>query len=132
MLVLPFYAALLALLFVGLSIKTIRTRRALKIAVGDGGNNKMIRAMRAHANFAEYVPFSLVLIYLVELQAQAPVLIHILGMMLVVGRIAHAYGITQENENFRFRVFGMAITLTAIITSSVCLLILFAQHFFST
>ena len=66
------YAALLALLFVGLSIRTLRMRRRLGIAIGDAGNESMLRAMRAHSNFAEYVPLSLLLIYLVEVTGASP------------------------------------------------------------
>ena len=54
--IIPIYAALLALLFLALSVRTLRLRRRLNISVGDAGNTKMLRAMRAHANFAEYVP----------------------------------------------------------------------------
>jgi uncharacterized membrane protein YecN with MAPEG domain len=33
----PYYAAILALLFIVLSVRTIKTRREHKIAIGDGG-----------------------------------------------------------------------------------------------
>ena len=52
--ILPFYAALLGLLFFYLSIRTIGLRRKLKIGVGAKDNEEMLRAMRVHANFAEY------------------------------------------------------------------------------
>ena len=55
------YAALLAVIFVALSVRTLLLRRRLGIAIGDGDDPRMLRAMRAHANFAEYVPFSLLL-----------------------------------------------------------------------
>jgi hypothetical protein len=54
--IVPLYAALLAFLFVGLSMRTLRMRRRMRITVGDAGNPGMLRARRAHANFAEYVP----------------------------------------------------------------------------
>ena len=66
MTILPVYAALLALLFVLLSIRTIRTRHSRKVALGHGDDPAMLRAMRVHANFAEYVPLALLLIYFVE------------------------------------------------------------------
>ena len=53
------YAAILALMFVGLSVRTLSMRRRLKIAIGDEGNPTMLRAMRVHSNFAEYVPLGL-------------------------------------------------------------------------
>ena len=65
--IVPLYAALLAILFIALSVRALRLRRHLKIAVGDAGNTQMLRAMRAHANFAEYVPLGLLLLTLVEL-----------------------------------------------------------------
>ena len=51
-----FYSALLALLFCALSLRTLLLRRKLRVAVGDAGNLQLLRAMRVHANFAEYVP----------------------------------------------------------------------------
>ena len=64
--ILPIYASLMAIMFVVLSIRTIHQRRQLKINLGDAGNKDMQRAMRVHANFAEYVPLSLLMVYLVE------------------------------------------------------------------
>jgi len=62
MLVTPVYAAILVALFLSLSVRVIGLRRRLKVAVGDGGSEPLLRAIRAQANFAEYVPFSLLLI----------------------------------------------------------------------
>ena len=69
MTILPVYASLLALLFVYLSIRTIRARRGLRIGLGHAENPAMLRAMRVHANFAEYVPIALLLISFVESSA---------------------------------------------------------------
>ena len=71
------YAALLALLFMALSIRTLRLRRQLRIAIGDAGNPAMLRAMRVHSNFAEYVPLSLLLVYFVEVQGAQATLVRI-------------------------------------------------------
>lgn len=101
------YAALLALMFVGLSVRTLGMRRRLKIAIGDAGNPAMLRAMRVHSNFAEYVPLSLLLILLAAGSGAHPMLIHFLGLTLMAGRISHAYGVSQSQENYRFRVAGI-------------------------
>ncbi len=116
------YASLLAFLFVALSIRTIRLRRSLKIGVGDAGNTKMLRGMRVHSNFAEYTSFSLLLIYLVEISAGYPFFVHSLGLIFLTGRLSHAYGVSQEKENFKFRVAGMAMTFTVILSSAGYLL----------
>jgi uncharacterized membrane protein YecN with MAPEG domain len=112
-----FYAALLGLLFVALSVRTLRLRRTLRIAVGDAGNPKMLRAMRVHSNFAEYIPLALFLIYLSETQGAHRLLVHALCVALLIGRLSHSYGVSQLNEDYRFRVTGMALTLTAMVVA---------------
>ncbi len=121
--VLPFYAALLTLLFVALSIRTLRLRRSLKIGLGDAGNDRMLRAMRVHSNFAEYVPLCLLMLYLVEGQGAQALLVHALAICLLIGRLSHAYGVSQERENYAFRVAGMALTFTTLLSSSAYLLV---------
>jgi len=122
MVVTSLYAALLALLFVALSVRTLRLRKRLRIAIGDGGNSQMLRAMRVHANFAEYVPLSLVALLLLEMQGASAGLVHGVGLCLLTGRIAHAYGVSQVNETFRLRVAGMALTFTALVAAALALL----------
>ena len=81
--IVPIYAAILALIFVALSVQTLRLRRKLKIAIGDAGNEAMLRAMRVHANFAEYVPSCLLLLMLAEMQGAHHYLLHILCFCLL-------------------------------------------------
>ena len=118
----PIYAAFLALLFVGLSVRTLSLRRKLQVAVGDAGNIELLRASRVHANFAEYVPLCILLLGLCEVQGARPAVLHIAFASLVLARVAHAYGVSQVRERFGFRVFGVAVTLSLLILSSLFLL----------
>jgi uncharacterized membrane protein YecN with MAPEG domain len=77
--------------------------------------------MRVHSNFAEYVPIMLFLIYLVEVQGGAGLFIHALGLCLLLGRCIHAYGVSQLKEKFFFRVTGMAMTFTVLLSSCLFL-----------
>lgn len=120
--ILPPYAALLALLFVYLSVRTIGTRRRLQIAIGDKDHPEMQRAMRVHANFAEYVPLGLLMLALVESRGPAPWLMHALCLCLLLGRGLHAYGVSQTAERFQFRIAGMALTFACLVGSSLYLL----------
>lgn len=122
MLVTPIYAALLGLGFFALSFLNIRIRRKNKIALGDGGNPQLLRAIRVHSNFAEYVPMALLLLYMAETNGASIYLIHFMGIFLLIGRVSHAWGVSQENENFKFRVFGMLATFNALIVSSLYIL----------
>lgn len=125
----PFYAALLGLLFLALSVRTLRLRRNLQIAIGDAGNQQMLRAMRVHSNFAEYAPFTLLLIFMLESVGAHYALVHALCICLLLGRLSHAYGVSNISENYRYRVFGMAMTFTALVGSAARLLFVYAQYF---
>lgn len=116
------YAAVLALLFVALSVRTLRLRRRLRIAVGDRGDEVLLRAMRVHANFAEYVPLALLLLFFAQSAGASDAFLHAGGAALVVGRVSHAWGVSQVRENYRFRVVGMALTFAVIVGCALRLL----------
>ena len=120
--IVPLYATILALIFVALSVRTLRMRRRLRIAVGDGGDTALLRAMRVHANFAEYVPLSLLLLAFVEAGGANPTLVHALGTSIVAGRLLHAFGVSQVQERYGFRVLGMVLTLGPIGIAAIRLL----------
>ena len=119
-----FYAALLAGLFVVLSFRTIGRRQAAKVEIGtatrDGNDDReLLRRVRVHANFAEYAPIAIVLLGLAESLKAAPIWLHVLGAVLLVGRLIHAYGLSQSPHNLPLRVGGMVLTLNMIIAAAV-------------
>ena len=119
------YAALVAFILIGLSVRTIGLRRKYQVAIGHGEQPELERAMRVHANFCEYVPVGLLLVLLVELGTGAGLWIHVLGGALLAGRLLHAFGVSQVAEDLRFRVTGMALTFTVIGASA---LVIIAGH----
>lgn len=66
------YAAVVGLIFIGLSILTIAERRKASVYLGAGDNDRLLRRIRAHANFAEYVPLALILIAGVAIAGAPP------------------------------------------------------------
>lgn len=120
--VIPLYAALLALFYVYLSARTIGIRRKAQISIGDGGDDSMLRAMRMHANFSEYAPITLVLLALVDIQGGQIWLLHTLGVLFLLARLSHAYGISSAQAPGKFRVGGMVGTFATITISSCWLL----------
>ncbi len=108
------FASVLALMFIKLSMDVIGFRRKNKVAIGDGGVPELERAIRAHGNFAEYVPLGLFLIGALELNDAPLELIAPLGVLLVVGRYYHAKGINEPPPEFSNRVRGMKITFAAL------------------
>ncbi len=118
-----FYASVLTLLYIVLSVRVIFGRVTAKVAVGDGGDTSLLRRMRVHANFAEYVPLALILLGFAESLRTPFFVLHGLGIVLVVGRLLHAYGVSQTNETLVFRQIGMALTFAVLgIAAMTCLL----------
>lgn len=107
------YAGILALLIVWLSLNVIKTRRANKVILGDGGLPALQNAIRAQGNAIEYIPISLVLLVLLELSGVTYLLVHLAGIALIIGRVIHAKGLLTEN--LRYRVLGMQFTIFTII-----------------
>ena len=117
--IIPIYAALFGLLFVFLSIRVIKQRVKNQVAIGDGQHPELMRTMRVHGNFAEYVPFALLIMFFLETQTNHSVFIHVLGLALLAGRLIHAYGVSKTDEELHFRKIGMILTFIVIISSSV-------------
>ena len=120
MIVASFYAALLGLLCIVLSVRVIRQRLAKRVSLGDGGDPGLTRASRVFGNFAEYAALFLVLLALSETLGTPARWLHLYGAAFVVGRLAHAIGVTAGN---RGRQVGMVLTFAALGALSVSLLI---------
>jgi uncharacterized membrane protein YecN with MAPEG domain len=98
-----------AILHIWLSLRVSRLRRPLKIGVGDGGNEMLMRRMRAHANFAENIPIFLILLALLELAGGDPTILWAVGLVFVLARLAHAFGMDRAGAN-ALRVVGIGVT----------------------
>lgn len=108
-------AAVLTIIFIKLSFAVIGLRRKNQVGLGSGGHDDLERAIRAQGNFAEYVPFGLILIACLELNGAPWWLIGIPGLTLIVGRLIHAKGINELPPNFSKRVLGMKFTFVTLI-----------------
>jgi len=111
------YAALLALFIVWLSLRVIKSRRAKKVRLGDGGEPELQIAIRAQGNATEYIPISLILLILLELNGAHMVLVHSGGIAIFAGRLLHARGLLTES--LRYRVLGMQVTIFTLIGLAV-------------
>jgi len=98
-----------AILHVWLSLRVSRLRRPLQIGVGDGGNEVLMRRMRAHANFAENVPIFLILLGLLEFATGGEIWLWIAAILFILARIAHVFGMDRQGAN-PLRVGGIAIS----------------------
>lgn len=117
------YAALLALMFVGLALAVVRQRFKLRVGLGDGNQPELIKAIRIHGNFAEYVPFLLVLMFMLESQQASSWQLHLLGGLTLGGRLLHLLGLLSSSGTSIPRFFGMIATFIALIVAAVLLLL---------
>ena len=85
-------AAGAALINLWLSMRVGRVRGQEKVSIGDGGNDRVIRRMRAHSNFVENTAFVLILLALVELGIGPSTWLWAVGALYLIGRILHAIG----------------------------------------
>jgi uncharacterized membrane protein YecN with MAPEG domain len=109
-------ASALTIILIKLSFAVIGLRRKNKVGLGSGGHEELERAIRAQGNFAEYVPFGIILIACLELNAAPGWLVAIPGITLIIGRLIHAVGINEPPPNFSKRVLGMKLTFGTLIT----------------
>jgi uncharacterized membrane protein YecN with MAPEG domain len=109
-------ASILTLIFVRLSFAVIGLRRKNKVGLGSGGHEDLERAIRAQGNFAEYVPFGIILIACLELNGAPWWLVAIPGITLIIGRLIHAKGINIPPPDFSKRVLGMKVTFATLIS----------------
>ena len=116
------YAGLCGLMMVWLAVQTIKTRRANKVRLGDGGVPALQAAIRAHGNFAEYMPIVLILLFLLEYNGAYPILIHVVGSAFIIGRYFHAIGMLTDN--LRQRRLGMILTLNILIGLAIANIVL--------
>lgn len=116
------YAGILALWLVWLSAQVIKWRQRFQVGVGDGGHPQLARAIRVQGNFTEYVPLALIMMYLLEVQGFAHLWLHMLGCILVVGRVLHSLGVSQVKENLIYRKLGMVSTFTCLVVSALALI----------
>jgi uncharacterized membrane protein YecN with MAPEG domain len=96
------------LINIWLAMRVGRVRTSQKILMGDGGNESMIAAMRAHANFVEYTPFVLILLGLIEYNIGSALWLWIVSAVYLLGRIAHPFGMDGVRPA---RTIGTATTL---------------------
>lgn len=119
------YAGLLGLMFIALSLRVVQLRQRFRVGVSTGNHEPLRLAVRAHANFAEYVPLILVLMALIELKTTAPFwLLHALGLALLLGRFLHGFvGLNRSAGESFGRFVGTALTWGVLVAASALALL---------
>ena len=115
------YAAILGLLSVLLANQVLYVRLR-------GGEEEKWRSNateRVQANFVENVPLALIILFIFEYSSSSNGLIHIFGILLVLLRLLHAWGMSKnEGANYP-RLIGAQGTFLLISVMSFASIILY-------
>ena len=115
LIVTPLFAAVFAVIYLGLSINVIRFRLSGQISIGDGGDKRLAHAVRAHANFIEYVPLMLILMWFIETLTFSSATVFWIGSILLVARLLHILGMLFPVKLMTLRPLGMVGTFAAML-----------------
>ena len=103
-----------AILHIWLAGRVSSVRRQFKIGLGDGGNEGLLRRIRAHANYVENMPIVLILIGLIELAGGDRRILWAAGILFILARIVHAFGMDSP-ARLRLRMIGMMGTALVVV-----------------
>jgi hypothetical protein len=120
-------ASVLGIIYVLLSVMVSGERNRAKVGLGTGTDpsvplgeehnaSRLLVAVRRHGHFAEYVPFSLILMGLLEMAGSTRALLLSLGIGLVVARLMISFGLGRAAPNV-WRAGGNVIQLAFILVA---------------
>ncbi len=101
-----------------LGSRIVKSRRDNQVKIGDGGNEAVLRRMRAQANFIENAPFFLILLGGIELSGGNRLALGGIAAAFILARIAHPIGMDGPHV-WRWRMVGMMTTVVAIVALAI-------------
>ncbi len=104
------YASALTIIVFVLAQLVIRARGKTTIALGDGGDARLLEASRRQMNFVENVPMTVLLMMMAEGGGASAMQLHIAGAVLVIARVLHPFGIQIDRAAHPLRIGGAVAT----------------------
>ncbi|MBN8727513.1 MAG: MAPEG family protein [Xanthomonadales bacterium] len=104
------YVALSVLLVLVLAARVSLGRYRARVGLGSGGDEDLLRRIRVHANALENLPLALLLLLMLDLAELQPLWLHLFGIVLILGRILHAIGLSRSGGASFGRATGTALT----------------------
>ncbi|MFK7875562.1 MAG: MAPEG family protein [Paracoccaceae bacterium] len=119
----PIYALICASVYLALWFRVTSWRAAHGISIGHGDDQTLLLRMRQHGNCAEWSSFILILMILAEGMGAPALYLHITGILCVVGRIAHPFGLKADTAGHPLRYLGNGTNLLATLNILICLIV---------
>ena len=117
----PLYALPVAAICLLLWFRVSSMRSETGVSFGDGGDPALLRRIRQHGNCLEWSGFVLILMILAEGMGASALWLHAAGTLLLLGRIAHPFGLVAGNAGHPLRYVGNGTNLLAALTAMVCI-----------
>lgn len=114
-------AALGGLLILALALRVSLLRMRYRIALGDGGNAELLRAIRTHANTVEFLPIFVILSLCYELYAGANGALMTLVALFLFARVSFAVGLSLAPVH-PLRRLGAGLSYLCLLLLSLLLL----------
>lgn len=111
----PVYIGLNILLALALAWQVVAERR--KGAEAD--QEAIHHRQRVHANLIEYAPLMLLMLGALEIMGLEKALVHALGAIFFLGRVAHAQGYGKTTDYSHGRFYGTLTTWITLIIAAV-------------
>jgi uncharacterized membrane protein YecN with MAPEG domain len=113
------YAGIFGLLLLVLSLNIFREWVNVAAGVHNVNEERWKRAERVQHSFVEFVPMSLLLLFLIEAHGAPRLILHAIGIALLTARVLHAYGMGSSPRADIFRVVGTQTTFLTLMVSSL-------------
>lgn len=115
------YAGLNTFILLWLTVATGAARRACGVLIGDGGNPRLVRIMRGHANAIETIPMTMVLLIVAAGIGTPAFVLHGLGAVFTAGRAIHAAHFIRDDAPgwMRSAGFGLGGLVTLLLAAGV-------------
>ena len=117
----PIYALAVAVITLALWFRVTSYRGNNGISIGDNGDVNLLQRIRQHGNCVEWSSFILIMMILAEGMGAPALYIHISGALLLIGRIAHPFGLKIDNAGHPLRYVGNGTNILAALNIMICL-----------
>jgi uncharacterized membrane protein YecN with MAPEG domain len=116
------WAGLILLLMLVLAVLVTRQRQRHNVLIGDEGIEELVCAVRAFGNATEYAPAGIAALAILAVVGANPLVVHGMGALLFLGRLAHAWGLSRNSGVSIGRLVGTIMTWLAFLIAGALLL----------
>lgn len=113
--------AVFVLMSIPMAIAVGVRRTKTGILLLHGEDQKLLRLIRAHGNFIEYVPLALLALAGAEVAGTAPWLVAICGAMLLLARLIHYFSLRGAADG-KGRAIGAGLTTVTMMVLALAIL----------